>query len=216
MSELLEIYKLDGTFVGNKDRKEFDDEIRREFKEKGAISKKVKTVRVLLMSSLGKIYLQKRSETKNENSNLYDKTVGGHVTAGNSFELTVVKECAEELGFPATVISEKEFEQAIKSIDLKIAGILKKVDRIENFSSVRILKSGETFVQPYITEIYIGYYDGAIRFADGESSGVETFSIEQLKKEIVSNPAKFTEDLKFMVDKYSDFLVPILLYAGSK
>ena len=65
MSELLEIYKLDGTFIGTQDRKEFDDEVRREFKEKGIISKKVKTVRVLLMNSSGRIYLQKRSQLKN-------------------------------------------------------------------------------------------------------------------------------------------------------
>lgn len=161
------------------------------------------------MNSLGKIYLQKRSELKNKNPNLYNKTVGGHVTVGNTFELTAVKECAEELGFPATVLSENEFEQAIKSIDLKIVGVLKKIDHIDNFKSVRILKDGKNFIQPYINDIFIGYYDGAIRFADGESSGVETFSINQLKANITSNSSKFTEDLKFMVEKYSNLLVPI-------
>ena len=207
MNEQLEVYGLDDTFLGNQDRKEFYNEVKKGFGEKGAVSKKVKTIRVLLMNSLGRIYLQKRSETKNENPNLYDKTVGGHVVAGNTFELTVIKECAEELGFPATILSENEFEQAIESIDLKIVGVLKKIDYISNFESVRVLKDGSKFTQPYMTEIYIGYYDGAIRFADGECCGIETFSIEQLKKEIEENPAKFTEDLKFMVNKYSDKLV---------
>lgn len=211
MNEQLEIYKLDGTFIGKQDRKEFYDEVKKEFNEKGVISKKVKTTRVLLMNSLGRIYLQKRSATKNENPNLYDKTVGGHVTLNNTFELTTIKECAEELGFPATVLSEKEYNQAIKSIDLKIIGILKKIDYLPNFESTRILKNGSNFVQPYMTEIYIGYYDGAIRFADGESCGVETFSIDQLKKEISDNPTKFTGDLKFMINKYSEFLIPINL-----
>lgn len=209
MNELLEVYNLDGALLGIEDREVFYDEVRKEFKEKGEISKKVKTIRLLLMNSLGRIYLQKRSELKDENPNLYDKTVGGHVTFGNTYELTVVKECAEELGFPATVLPEKDFEQAIKSIDLKIIGVFKKVDEIEDFKSVRILKNGGKFVQPYITTIYIGYYDGAIRFADGESSGVETFSIEQLKKDIADNPNKFTEDLKFMIEKYSELLKPI-------
>ena len=209
MNELLETYKLDGTFLDNQDRKEFYDEAKKEFNEKGTISKKIKTIRVLLMNSYGRIYLQKRSETKNENPNLYDKTVGGHVTAGSSFELTVMKECAEELGFPASILLENEFNQAVKSIDLTIIGVLKKVDYIPNFESTRTLKNGTSFIQPFITEIYIGYYDGAIRFVDGESCGVETFSIEQLKKEIENNPSKFTEDLKFMVGKYSDLLIPI-------
>ncbi len=210
MNEQLETYKLDGTFVANQDRKEFYEEVKKEFNVNGSISKKVKTVRVLLMNSRGKIYLQKRSDTKNENPNLYDKTVGGHVTAGNTFELTVVKECAEELGFPATVLSKEDFEQAINSIDLKIVGVFKKIDHIKDFNSIRITSEGNSFTQPYITDIYLGYYDGAIRFVDGESSGVETFSIEKLKKDIENNPNKYTEDLKFMIGKYSDLLVSIV------
>jgi len=209
MKEQLEIYELNGTFIGNQDRGEFYNEVKKEFNENGTVSKKVKTIRILLMNSLGRIYLQKRSESKEENANLYDKTVGGHVVAGNTFGLTVIKECAEELGFPATVLSEEEFSQSITSIDLKIIGILKKVDYISNFESTRVLRNGNNFVQPYMTEIYIGYYDGAIRFADGESCGVETFSIDQLKKDIENNPAKFTEDLKYMARKYSDILIPI-------
>ncbi len=209
MKELLETYNLDGTLIGIQDREEFYTEIKNEFIEKGTISKKVKSVRILLMNSLGRVYIQKRSELKDENANLYDKTVGGHVSANHTFDLTVVKECAEELGFPTTVVSEKEFEQAIKSIDLKIVGVFKKIDYIDTFNSVRILKDGKIFTQPYIVTMYIGYYDGAIRFADGESSGVETFFPSQLKLDIANNPTKYTEDLKFMIEKYADFLIPI-------
>ena len=209
MNELLEVYKLDDTLIGTQDREEFYSEARKEFEEKGAVSKKTKTIRVLLMNSPGRIYLQKRSALKNENSNLYDKTIGGHVIAGDTFDLTAVKECAEELGFPATVLSEQEFAQAKNSVDLKTVGILKKVDYISDFKSTRVLKDGTSFIQPYMCNIYIGYYDGAIRFADGESSGVETFLINQLKDDVAKNPAKFTEDLKFMVEKYADLLVPI-------
>ena len=209
MSELLDTYKLDDTFIGAEERAIFYSEAKKEFEEKGLISKKIKTIRVILMNSQGKICLQKRSESKDENSNLYDKTIGGHVTAGSTFEMTVIKECAEELGFPATILSKEEFNQAINSIDLKIIGVFKKIDYIPDFESVRVLKDGKKFTQTYMTEIYVGYYDGAIRFVDGESSGVEIFSLEQLKKDITENPNKFTEDLKFMVNKYSDFLVPI-------
>ena len=54
---------------------------------------------------------------------------------GNQIVLTG-QECAEELGFPATVLSKEEFEQAIKSTDLKIIGILKKVDYTDSFESI--------------------------------------------------------------------------------
>lgn len=209
MSELLEIYELDGTLLEIKDRKQFYQQSREEFEKTGKISKKIKRIGVLLMNSIGRIYLQKRSELKTENANLYDKTVGGHVEAGSTFELTVVKECAEELGFPSTIISDIEFEKAIKSVNLEIIGILRKVDHLAIFNSERILKSGGNFIQPYITDIYIGYYDGPIKFVDGESSGVETFSLAQLEKEIANHPDKFTEDLKYMVKNYSHFLIPI-------
>ena len=79
------------------DRKEFYKEIKQEFKDHGQITRKVKTIRLFLMNSAGRIYVQKRSKLKEENSGMYDKTVGGHIVAGDSANMTVVKECAEEL-----------------------------------------------------------------------------------------------------------------------
>ncbi|MDR2540853.1 MAG: NUDIX domain-containing protein [Candidatus Peribacteria bacterium] len=79
------------------ERKEFYKEIRKEYDEKGEITRKVKTIRLFLMTSAGRLYVQKRSKYKDGNAGMYDKTVGGHVVAGDSFNMTVVKECAEEL-----------------------------------------------------------------------------------------------------------------------
>ena len=161
------------------------------------------------MNSSGRIYLQKRSKIKSENAGLYDKTVGGHVSAGDSFDMTVIRECAEELGFPATVLSPEEFEKSIKVTNLDIIGIFKKIEYIPNFTSERIIKNNSKFLQPYMTSIYIGYYDGPIKFVDGESSGIEVFSLDELKEEILENPNKFTEDIKFMVKKYEKYLIAI-------
>ena len=123
------------------------------------------------MNSSGRIYLQKRSKIKSENSGLYDKTVGGHVTSGDSTVMTVIRECAEELGFPATVLSKEEFSKAIITTNLNIIGVFKEIERISNFNSTRINKNGEKFIQPYITNIYIGYYDGAIKFESKKDVG---------------------------------------------
>jgi hypothetical protein len=60
-----------------------------------------------------------------------------------------------------------------------------------------------------MTTIYIGYYDGAIRFKDGEATGIEVFSLDELKLELKEHPEKFTEDLKFMIEKYEKYLVSI-------
>ena len=133
MGEKLEIFDLKGKSIGVEDREKFYSEIKKEFDKKGKISRQVKSIRSLLMNSSGRIYLQKRSKTKAENSGLYDKTVGGHVAYKDSWNMTVVRECAEELGFPASVLSNEEFERAIKITDLSIVGIFRKVDEINNF-----------------------------------------------------------------------------------
>ena len=209
MAEKLEVYDLKDNLIEVKERSKFYSEIKEEFTETGKVTRQVKSIRLLLMNSQGRIYLQKRSKLKNENPGLYDKTVGGHVSAEDTYNMTTIRECAEELGFPASILPPKEFARAIKVTDLSIVGIFKKVDHISNFLSTRITRKGDKFIQPYMTNIYIGYYDGAIRFVDGESSGIEVFSLEELKQEIKDNPTKFTEDLKFMINKYQQFLKPI-------
>ena len=209
MTELLETYDLKGTQIGEEDRDKFYSEIKQEFVLKGKISKQVKSIRLLLMNSDGRIYLQKRSKLKNENPGLYDKTIGGHVAKGQTWEVAVIKECAEELGFPAAVLTPPEFDQAVKVTDLSVVGLFKKIDYKSNFESVRAEKDGSKFIQPFITSFFTGYYNGSIKFSDGESSGVEVFSLEELKEEIKTNPSKFTEDLKYMIYNYEKFIKPV-------
>lgn len=209
MKELLEVYDLNDNFIEIKERSDFYAEAKREFAKKGEITKKVKTIRCLLMNSNGRIYLQKRSNLKNDNPGLYDKTVGGHVMESDTYDVAAIRECAEELGFPMAILNSDEFEKAIKSTDLSIVGIFRKVDYISNFISERIIKDNDKFIIPFMTNIYIGYYDGAIRFIDGESSGIEVFSLEELKENIKNEPNKFTKDVKFMIEKYESYLIPI-------
>jgi isopentenyldiphosphate isomerase len=205
--ELLDIFDLEGNFLGTEERKAFYDASREEYARTGKVSRMIKSIRLLLMNSAGKIYLQKRSKNKSENPGLMDKTVGGHVSAGQSFDLTVVKECSEELGFPVAILSKKDFEHACGSVDLQVIGIFQKITE-ERFFSTRI-SAGKGFVQPYLCAFYIGYYDGSIRFIDGESSGVEVFDLEELRNEIVHHPEKFTEDVKYMLQMFTHELVPL-------
>lgn len=204
--EKIDVYNLKGKLLKSQNRKDFYSEIKKEFFLKKKISKQVKSIRLLLMNSQGRIYLQKRSNVKTENPGLYDKTVGGHVASGESWNTTVVRECAEELGFPAVILLNNEFNKAVTTVDLKVVGIFKKVDEISNFKSIRIDKAGNKFIQPFISSFYIGYYDGAIRFVDGESSGIEVFSLKELDTEIKNNQNKFTDDVKFMIKNYRKYI----------
>ncbi|MDP2670954.1 MAG: NUDIX domain-containing protein [bacterium] len=208
MNETLEIFDRQGNLLESMDREAFYQEIKEEYKNKGSISKQVKSIRLVLMNSDGRIYLQKRSKIKAQNPGLYDKTVGGHVAARQTWEIAVIKECAEELGFPAAVLTPPEFDHAVRVTDLKVVGLFREVDYKSNYQSTRI-ENNQTFVQPFMTKFYIGYYDGSIKFSDGESSGIEVFSLEELKEELANNPNKFTEDVKFILQNYEGFLTPI-------
>lgn len=209
MRELIEVHDLKGKLLEVKPRDTYYYEAREEYAAKGKITTQVKSIRLLLLNSAGRVYLQKRSSIKDDNPGLYDKTIGGHVPSGYTWEMAVIKECSEELGFPAAVLHIGKFYEATQSIDLTIVGLFREVDYISNYQSERVDRKGAKHIQPFMTTFYVGYYDGPIRFVDGESSGIEVFSMDELKKEIKLRPKKFTEDLKFMIDKYEKYLIPV-------
>ncbi len=83
--ELLNVYDADGALIGTKRR--------REAKASGLA---VGAVNVLLVNKHGELLLQLRPEDK-ENGGLWDKSVGGHVSAHEDFDQTAVREAREEL-----------------------------------------------------------------------------------------------------------------------
>lgn len=208
MKELLNVYNFQDKLVSTEERSHYESEIETEFAKTGKITRKVKSIRVLLMNSQGRVYVQKRSKTKKYNAGLYDKTIGGHILHNHTEHVTLVKECAEELGIPAAMLLNDEFVDAVSSTDLTVIGIFKKVDYRSDYISIRQTPQGQ-FLQPFMTTFIIGYYDGAIRFCDGESSGIEVFDLEDLRAEMKKDPQRYTEDLRFIINNYSKHIVPL-------
>ncbi len=83
--ELLNVYDASGSVVGSM--------ARGEAKAKGLA---VGAVQLLLVNHEGRVLLQRRRDDK-ENGGLWDKSVGGHVQAGESFDRALVREANEEL-----------------------------------------------------------------------------------------------------------------------
>jgi 8-oxo-dGTP pyrophosphatase MutT (NUDIX family) len=83
--ELLNVYDTAGNVVGAKPR--------REAKLSGLA---VGAVNVLVLNQHGQVLLQQRPPDK-ENGGRWDKSVGGHVSAGEEFDTTAVREAGEEL-----------------------------------------------------------------------------------------------------------------------
>jgi len=83
--ELLNVYNLGGEVVGSAPRGDA--------KARGLA---VGAVQMLVVKDDGRILLQRRQDDK-ENGGLWDKSVGGHVQAGESFDQALIREANEEL-----------------------------------------------------------------------------------------------------------------------
>jgi isopentenyldiphosphate isomerase len=74
-------------------------------------------VHLHLIDPLGRLYLQKRSMSKDTNPGLWDTSVGGHVGAGEEVRTALLREAREELGIDAagasflySYLNEGDFE----------------------------------------------------------------------------------------------------------
>ena len=83
--ELLNVYDASGAVVGSMPRGESQTQ-----------GLAAGAVQLLLLDGAGRVLLQRRREDK-ENGGLWDKSVGGHVQAGEAFDNALVREANEEL-----------------------------------------------------------------------------------------------------------------------
>jgi isopentenyldiphosphate isomerase len=209
MAEQLEIYSDKGRFLTIKDKNESHKEMMEEFIKKGKISNKHKHSRALLLTSSGKLILQKRSKWKGDNPGLWDKSIGGHTFKNESFDFTIVRECAEELQIPTTVVKKSDFKHAVNLIDLRVMGLIFQLEINKNDISLRKMQNGRIWEEPSITAYYLGYYDGHIRFARGESSGFRVSTLKEIEEEMQQNPKMFTKDIFYIIKKWKYLIKPI-------
>lgn len=134
--ELLNVYDADGRVVGTKPR--------HEAKRSGLA---VGAVNALVFDREGRVLLQRRPADK-ENGGRWDKTVGGHVAAGEEFDQTIVREAGEELfddpASPRVVLAESErvYGDAVRGVDLSAAVVLRRIGLQLNLRDVRIAPGG--------------------------------------------------------------------------
>jgi len=209
MENKIEIYNLDSEMDTIDSVENFYDCVRRDFEVDGQAQRKAKVVSLILMNSAGELYIQKREKNKVQSTGIYDKTIGGHVKVGDNFERSLIIECGQNLGISAVVEPEENFAGIAKSLDLRLMAVCKKVDYLSDFMSKKVFENGEVFIQPYMNTMYIGYYDGDLGFINGKKSIMELISLEKLQEMIAVNPYEITPDLKFMLDKYAEFFVPL-------
>jgi 8-oxo-dGTP pyrophosphatase MutT (NUDIX family) len=148
--ELLNVYDTDGNVVAAKPR--------REAKASGLA---VGAVNVLVLNQVGQVLLQRRPPDK-ENGGRWDKSVGGHVSAGEEFDTTAVREAGEELfddARSAQVLLARDalaFDALVASEDLRRVVVLHRVAFQFNLRDVRHAPGGGLRNVLYHLAIYHG------------------------------------------------------------
>lgn len=205
MAESLNAYGPDGKIVKTQERKPLLAEIRKSSEETGDAPLSVDCIHVMLSDARGKLYIVQRAD-KPENPFLFDKTAGGHVSVGESHDETVLRELKEELDIDAVLVSsEAEYAELLKTIDLTRQAVIKKIDAKFWHKSVRKVKDG-AWVKRDNPHVYLGVYEGEVRYADGEAQDLIKQNRDELKTALAANPEGFTYDLGEIIDMYYDQL----------
>lgn len=148
--ELLNIYDAQGRITGAMRR--------REAKRSGHA---VGAVNALILNGRGELLMQQRPSDK-ENGERWDKSVGGHVGKGESFDETVVREAGEELfddGRSDRVRLYRDaasFAAALEREDLRRLVLLRPLELRLNLRDVRRAPGGGVRNVLYHVAIYAG------------------------------------------------------------
>ena len=165
--ELLNVYDAQGAVV--------DARPRRAAKASGLA---VGAVNALLVNRSAEVLLQRRPADK-ENGARWDKSVGGHVSAGEEFDATLVREAGEELfSDPAAAAvrlagSPGQFADLLATADLAQAVVLRRVALQLNLRDVRHAPGGGLRNVLYHVAIYAGRTDVPLGSFRPQASEIE-------------------------------------------
>jgi 8-oxo-dGTP pyrophosphatase MutT (NUDIX family) len=150
--ESLNVYDAAGRVVGAQGR----EEAKRSGLAVGAVN-------LLLVNAEGDVLLQRRPSDK-ENGGCWDKTVGGHVDAGEDFDHAAVREAGEELFDDAAsprvqFVGRDGFESALARADLRQRVVFRREALQLNLRDVRRAPDGTLRNVLYHVASYLGRTD---------------------------------------------------------
>ncbi len=163
----------------------------------------IEVVQIFLFKPNGLLALQKRATNKKHNPGLLDKSIGGHITSGQTPKLTVMGETIQELGTAAYVSDDTdEFGRVVAMLEkhTDTVSLALRIETVDIF--VKKVIGGERFTVGNRSHIYFAVYDGALRFKDSEAAGINYFSLEDLKEQMENSPSSFTDDMHYYLNAY--------------
>jgi isopentenyl-diphosphate delta-isomerase len=128
-----------------------------------------KSAHVFLFTSDGDLYLQRRAADKDLYANLWDYSVGEHLTPGETYHDAALRGLQEELG--------------VSGITLRSVG----AERTSTF-----ILSEHNVADQEFQQAFTGCYDGRICADPVEVSEVRTIGLDELERWIARTPEQFT------------------------
>jgi 8-oxo-dGTP pyrophosphatase MutT (NUDIX family) len=165
--ELLNVYDAAGTVI--------DARPRRAAKASGLA---VGAINALIVNGKGELLMQRRPADK-ENGGRWDKSVGGHVSAGEAFDDTLVREAGEELfSDPASARiclagSDPELDALLAARDLTETVVLRRVAFQRNLRDVRHAPEGGLRNVLYHVAVFAGRTDRPVEGFTPQASEIE-------------------------------------------
>lgn len=186
-------------------------------KEGGEPTRSVDIVQIILFTTDGEIVLQSRAANKKHNPSMIDKSVGGHITVGDTPDHSAMIETVQELDVPSFVVQHNDsFERyyALLQPYLSTIALLKFIDcKTHTFQKKY---NGQMLPISNRYHLYFGFYNGKAKNNDREARGVLYYSLEELHREIEQSPTMFTHDLTYFLQRYSHEIQDFLAYARRK
>jgi ADP-ribose pyrophosphatase YjhB (NUDIX family) len=204
VEEVLHAFNKNGEIIKTENRKTLLKEIRDFSRANGDANWSVEVINLMLSNAKGDLYIVKRGD-KDENPNMFDKTAGGHVAAGESYLSTLYREAREEIGVEALLTDMSGFPDACRHTDTSRFAVVRPVDYVPWMKSIRNVKEGKPWGKRHKVMIYAGRYDGDVKFVDGEATELLLIQKDHLLKKIDESPDCFTYDLKILLNRYSCF-----------
>lgn len=130
---------------------------------------KHRAVHVLVFNAAGNVFLQKRSENKDNNPGVWDSSCSGHVDSGESYEVAAERELMEEID----LLVEQPLEP------------LFKIDACEN--------TGHEFVWVYQT-----VHEGPFTLNPDELDDGQWFKPAEIKDALAVRPNEFSPSFRLI------------------
>ncbi len=168
----------------------------------------VEVINLFLFKTDGRIAFQLRSKTKNHNAGLLDKTIGGHITCGHTPLQTITQETLQELSAPAYVYDNIDTfgrQLSVLREHLNTVSLVLSIDTVD-IQPIKVI-NGKDYKIRNRSHLSFGIYDGPIRFNDSEASGINYYSLEDVKSMLGKDDHMFTDDIAVYMNLYYDRLI---------